>query len=211
MCGRFLTPDRAAFERHWGLAAPVDFVQSYNVAPSQTVPVIRHARTGERIADTMVWGFRPDWAKRAWINARSETVFESRAFERAALRQRCLVPAMGWYEWQGAKAPKQPYVFHLNGFVPFAFAGIWTARRNDADWVRSFAILTRPALAAIRNIHDRMPVVLDPDAYEAWLGTDVDVARQALAAPLDVVQTYPVSAHVNKPQNDDAQCIAPVI
>lgn len=127
MCGRFITPDQAAIEREWGLIGPVDFKQSYNLAPSQRAPVIRLEESGEMNLSLLTWGFQPGWAKRAWINARSETVYSSKAFASAARKRRCIVPAIGWYEWQGKKAPRQPYVFHRDGFLPFAFAGIWTA------------------------------------------------------------------------------------
>lgn len=212
MCGRYLTPDQAAFERYWSIVAPPDFEQSYNVAPSQLAPVIRRNPEGIEVASLMVWGFRPAWAKRAWINARAETVFEARVFADAARRHRCLVPAMGWYEWQGAKAPKRPFVLHRDGFVPLAFAGIWTARKVDDVWERSFAILTRPALAEIGAIHDRMPAVLGPEAAWTWLRADADVStlNDALADAGCDIAVYPVSTLVNKPENDDASLISPV-
>lgn len=212
MCGRYLTPDQAAFERYWGVSPPPDFRQSYNVAPSQLAAVLRRDPAGGDVASLMTWGFRPAWAKRAWINARSETVFDTRAFADAARRHRCLVPAMGWYEWQGDEAPKQPFVLHQDGFVPFAFAGIWTGRKIDDVWQRSFAILTKPALDTIRGIHDRMPAVLPPAAADVWLRPDADPAtlREALAAPAGTIACYPISMRVNKPENDDAGLISPV-
>lgn len=211
MCGRYLTPDQAAFERHWGLASPAGFRQSYNLAPSQLAPVIGVTADGELAARMMTWGFQPGWAKRAWINARAETARTSKAFGDAARRHRCLVPALGWYEWQGEVKPKQPFVLHLDGFLPMAFAGIWAARRVEEEWVRSFAILTRPALASIARIHDRMPVVLRPESYEAWTarGTDVDRAWELLDTPVESISAYAISNHVNKPEHDDPSCIQP--
>lgn len=212
MCGRYLTPDQAAFERYWSIPAPTDFAQSFNVAPSQLAPVVRRDPEGGDVASLMIWGFQPAWAKRGWINARSETIFETRAFADAVRRHRCLVPAMGWYEWQGDKAPKQPFVLHRDGYVPFAFAGIWTARKMDDVWQRSFAIVTRLAHDSIRPIHDRMPAVLSPEAGEAWLRPDVgcDALRDLLSAPGAEIVAYPVSTLVNKPENDDASLISPV-
>ena len=212
MCGRYLTPDQAAFERYWGTVAPPDFRQSFNVAPSQLAPVLRRDSNGLTVATLMIWGFQPGWAKRGWINARAETVFETRAFARAALRHRCLVPAMGWYEWQGDKAPKQPYVLHRDGFVPIAFAGLWTARQIDGAWQHSYAIVTRQAHEAIRDLHDRMPAVLDGDAAAVWLRPEAepDALRAALVAPSAPVAAYAVSSQVNKPEHDDPSLIAPV-
>jgi len=212
MCGRFITPDEAALERYFGLSAPPDFSQSFNLAPSRTAPVIRVGPDGQRDLALLTWGFQPAWARRAWINARSETVFETKAFAAAARKRRCLVPAIGWYEWQGAAAPRQPYVFHLDGFRPFAFAGIWTARETDAGWVRSFAILTTAADGPLKAIHDRKPLVLAEDAYAAWLApeTSVEELQALLAYDFGGIVAYRVSAYVNKPANDDPGCLVPL-
>ena len=148
MCGRYLTPDAAALERAWELSAPTGYRQSYNFAPSQLAPVILPGDDNALALDLLIWGFQPHWAKRAWINARSETVFTSRAFAPAAKRHRCLVPAVGWYEWQGAEAPRQPWLFHLDGFRPFAFAGIWTS--GTAEKPANFAIAADPGDAGLR-------------------------------------------------------------
>lgn len=212
MCGRYLTPDQTAFERHWGLAAPPDYFESFNAAPSQPLPVVRVDDDGNLDASLMTWGFQPPWAKRAWINARAETAFTTKAFASAAARRRCLVPAAGWYEWQGDAAPKQPYVCHLDGFVPFAFAGIWTGRKEDGEWHRSFAILTMEAEGALREIHHRRPVAVRPERYRQWMSaaTPEAEARQVLDDPLDGIVAYPVSDYVNKPAHDDARCIRPL-
>jgi putative SOS response-associated peptidase YedK len=211
VCGRYLTPDQAAFERHFGLAVPPDYFRSYNLAPSQSGPVVRISRAGDRVAELFTWGFQPAWAKRAWINARSETAFTSTAFGSAARKRRCLVPTLGWYEWQGQKAPKQPFVFHLDGFRPFAFAGLWTARQTEDGWQGSYAILTTAARPPLDEIHNRMPVVLAPEDYDSWISPDTASAdAEAIAArSFGEVQTYPVSTYVNKPANDDAACIKP--
>jgi len=212
MCGRYLTPDQAALERYWGLAAPAGFARSYNVAPSQLAPIVRVGAEGQRDLSLATWGFQPGWAKRAWINARSETAFTLNAFASAANKRRCLVPAAGWYEWQGEKAPKQPFVFHLDGFAPFAFAGIWTARELDDGWQRSFAILTTEAAGALREIHHRQPVVLDPGDYDAWLdaATPPAEAEALLGHDPEGISAYAISAFVNKPEHDDARCVEPL-
>lgn len=211
MCGRFLTPDEAAFERHWGIKPPLGFARSYNVAPSHLVPVIRRDPDGKLRADLFTWNFRPGWAKRGWINARAETAWSNRAFAPAAAKRRCLVPAIGWYEWKGEKAPKQPYVLELGEFRPFSFAGIWTGRELEGGWEHSFAILTRNATDTIADIHDRMPAVLHSSQYDAWLSSDTppEQAREIALSPVAKIETYPVSTYVNKPGNDGERCIEP--
>jgi putative SOS response-associated peptidase YedK len=212
MCGRFITPDQAAIERHWGLVAPAIFTQSFNMAPSQLAPVIRvNENDGQELA-LLTWGFQPSWAKRAWINARSETIFESKAFASAARKRRCIVPAVGWYEWQGKTPPRQPYVFHRDGFLPFGFAGIWTAREVDEQWQRSFAIVTAAASGELAEIHHRRPVVLSTEAQLEWLSADLDAATamNLFQQEPHLIKTYRVSGYVNKPVNNDPNCIAPL-
>ena len=210
MCGRYLTPAEADLERAWDLKLPADYRQSFNLAPSQLAPIVRPDRDGRRELALLVWGFRPHWAKRAWINARAETVFTSRAFERAARRYRCLVPALGWYEWQGEKPPKQPWLHHLDGFRPFAFAGIWTS--GGPELPHSFSILTTDATPALAGIHDRMPVVVDESHYARWLAPDCseEEAQAILDDNRSDMAVYKVSPYVNKPENNDADCIRPV-
>ncbi|HUF72085.1 MAG TPA: SOS response-associated peptidase [Gammaproteobacteria bacterium] len=210
MCGRYLTPGEADLERAWDLKLPADYRQSFNLAPSQRAPVVRPDREGARELALVVWGFRPQWAKRAWINARSETVFTSRAFEHAARRHRCLVLALGWYEWQGEKAPKQPWLFHVDGFRPFAFAGIWTP--GGPELPHSFAILTTDAPPALAGIHDRMPVVVNEADYARWLAPDCGEAeaQAILGNNRSDMAFYKVSPYVNKPEHNDAACIRPV-
>jgi putative SOS response-associated peptidase YedK len=213
MCGRYLTPDEAAFERYWELKAPAGYRRSYNVAPSQQAPIILRARDGRPTAELLTWGFHPAWAERTWINARSETVFTSKAFASAAEQRRCLVPALGWYEWQGKKAPKQPFLQYRAGLEPLAFAGIWTGIRTDEGWRRSFAILTRPATAPLRAIHDRMPAVVEPADYASWLALDTsqEGALGLLLGGEPDIAAYPISTYVNKPEHDDARCIEPLL
>jgi len=210
MCGRYLTPDEAALERAWHLAAPEGYLQSFNLAPSQLAPVVVGGEDGSRRLTQFKWGFQPHWAKRAWINARSETVFDSRAFAKAARRSRCLVPAVGWYEWQGDKPPRQPWLFHLDGFTPFAFAGIW--EQDGSDGTATFALLTTAAAPAIAEIHGRMPLVLAESDHERWLATDCDrsEAEGIIGNSRTDVAAYKVSAYVNKPENNDAACIRPL-
>ena len=216
MCGRYeinATPQE--LRAHFGDLVPAESWQaftafsSYNVAPSLSVPVVRFSkRSGENVIDRLTWGFQPQWAKRSWINARSDTLFESTAFREAAKKRRCLIPATGWYEWQetGGKR-KQPYYLHLDDV--FAFAGVWTARKlNESDWQTTFAIITTDAGGVAAQIHDRMPLVMNAQDYAAWLNP-LTAEPAALLSPFDAarLEAHPVSTVVNDPKNDTPACI----
>jgi putative SOS response-associated peptidase YedK len=182
---------------------------SYNIAPSRDCLVIRYdKRSGNNVVERLIWGFRPPWAKRSWINARDDTLLQTTAFREAARKRRCLVIATGWYEWQDSAAKrKQPYYIRFD--CVFAFAGIWTARKLDeTQWEVSFAIVTTAARGMVEAIHDRMPLVLDPRHYGAWLSPRVE-NPQGLLQPFEGagMEAYPVSRIVNDPKNDTAQCI----
>ncbi|HEX5421460.1 MAG TPA: SOS response-associated peptidase, partial [Gammaproteobacteria bacterium] len=181
----------------------------YNVAPTQLVPIVRMDKEGRRQVALFAWNFQPGWAQRSWINARAESAWRNRAFAAAAAGRRCLVPAVGWYEWQGTRTPKQPHVLHLGDFRPFSFAGIWTARELPEGWQHTFAILTRPAEGSIAAIHERMPAVVHPCHYEAWLSTETSAeeARGIALEPFGHIEHYAVSNFVNKPEQNDERCI----
>lgn len=219
MCGRYaLNATPVELRNHFGRWVPehgwpsLSPLASFNIAPSRDCVVLRHSkRDGDNVVDGLKWGFRPRRAKRSWINARAETLFETRAFSESARRRRCLVVASGWYEWQEKRDRlKQPYYVHFEGL--FAFAGVWTARKLDADeWELSFAIVTTPARGVVKPIHERMPLVLPPRHYAAWLDPGTENAR-GLLVPFDDgrMQAYPVSTYVNDPRHDDAKCLEPL-
>ncbi|HEY8521001.1 MAG TPA: SOS response-associated peptidase [Gammaproteobacteria bacterium] len=219
MCGRYeLNATPRDLEEHFGaLVRPEDWrslapVHRYNIAPSQPCLVIRYSkREGRNVLEPLVWGFRPQWAKRSWINARDDTLFDTAAFRQAAEKRRCLVPATGWFEWQETEGKrKRPWYLHFDR--PFAFAGVWTARRvnEGGDWELNFGIVTTDAKGVAQGIHDRMPLVLDPAHYAAWLDPRTENAR-ALLRPFDPTRmaAYPVSTRVNDPKNDDPQVLEP--
>ena len=150
MCGRYeLNATPLELSNHFGDLLPntrplAGLPTSYNIPPSTAQPVIRYGETdGANVVDLLTWGFRPTWAKRAWINARVETLFTNTAFRESASKRRCLVIATGWYEWQQAE-PKRKVPFYVHLDRPFAFAGIWTARKIGDAWEKSFAIVTAP-------------------------------------------------------------------
>jgi putative SOS response-associated peptidase YedK len=203
----------------------------YNVAPTQEVYAVAVRRSkddGEkprRQLGAFRWGLIPWWAKdlsvgSKMINARSEGIEHKRAYQEALSRRRCIIPADAFYEWQpqGDKRAKLPYVIrHLDG-SPLAFAGLWDRWRPrdqpDAEPVRSCVIITTEANDLIAPIHDRMPVVLPPDAWASWLdpdNADRDAIRGFLRpAPSADFDAYPVSTLVNGVAHEGPELIEPV-
>ena len=217
MCGRYsLTSPLEAVQQLFDVTGGGNLAPRYNIAPTQTVPVVRRddaAPSGRELAQ-LAWGLVPSWAKdptmgARMINARAETVAEKPSFRSAYRRRRCLVPADGFYEWKKENGGKQPYRIAFADNRPFAFAGLWEHwQGRDGSEIESFTIITTEANDQLRPIHHRMPVILDPGAYGAWLEVDNDDGAALLkpyaGAELDA---YPVSRHVNSPRNDDAECI----
>ncbi|HUO47021.1 MAG TPA: SOS response-associated peptidase [Acidimicrobiia bacterium] len=194
MCGRFsLSAEVDFYADYFGTVPPdtEDLRASWNVAPTDPVYVVAE-REHIRQIETMRWGLIPHWAKDSksiHINARVETVATTAAFRESFAKRRCLIPADGFYEWEPKDKGRSPHwVFRADGY-PVGFAGLWANRRNPADgeWVRSCTIITAPAKGLIASLHDRMPVALEPDAWESWLdrdATDPDLACQLLQ-PID--------------------------
>jgi len=229
MCGRYtLTRNdhiAEAFEAMPQAAAAADpwWKPRFNVAPTQPAPVITR-RGGAREVELMRWGLVPHWASLdgkpppLMINTRLESLHAKQWFRDALAHKRCLVPMDGYFEWvkppaASKKLPPQPFYFHPRAPGLCAFAGLWARSRNDAgDELHSFTIITAKANDLVRPIHDRMPVVLAPADYAAWLDPSVDgeAARALLGHPAGADWLRdPVSTWVNKVVHDDAACIAP--
>ncbi|MBL9139054.1 MAG: SOS response-associated peptidase [Verrucomicrobiales bacterium] len=165
----------------------------YNICPTQKAPVVRRGPTGSCTLEELRWGLIPAWAKDTTsaakcINARSETVAEKPMFRSAFRRRRCLVPADGYYEWQMAKPRKLPWRFTRLDRHPMLFAGLWESWRppgqTDAPEIETFTILTRAPTPRIAEIHDRMPVILEPEAAAMWLDPSTTEAQLiTLCAP----------------------------
>ncbi|MGH6960565.1 MAG: SOS response-associated peptidase, partial [Dongiaceae bacterium] len=186
----------------------------YNAAPSQNLPVVRLDRDGRRELALLRWGLIPSWARDPaigyrTINAKAETVAEKPAFRAAFRKRRCLVPADGFYEWQKIDGGKQPWRITLKDGAPFAFAGLWEHWDKGGEPVESFTIITTTANALCAEIDDRMPVIIGPADYEAWLAAADTAIPQALLQPYpaETMAAYPVGTRVNSPKNDDAQLI----
>jgi putative SOS response-associated peptidase YedK len=222
MCGRYVAPDDAATEREFNLVrAEWQFPESYNVAPTQLVPVVR-MQEGRRVGRLLRWGLIPFFArgvapKYSTINARMETVQSSACYREPWARgQRCLLPARGFYEWQTqSEGPKIPYYIHLNDQEIFALAGLWDrSPGEDGQWIESCVHLTMPANRLVGEIHNtqhRMPAILTRESREAWLtGTPAEAWSVLAPYPDEHMVAWPVSTRVNKPANNDAALIAPL-
>lgn len=234
MCGRFtLKTPNPRLRDLFGLHDLPHFVPRFNIAPTQSIPAIRamDAAVVLREAVMLRWGLIPFWAKdmaigNTMINARAETVAEKPAFRQAFSKRRCLIPADGFFEWEKlANGRKQPWWIRMADEEPFAMAGLWeiwsprhTSVASDADSpasgnVQSCTILTITANADMQTIHDRMPVILPVDAWDAWLNPSSDKSTlQSLLLPFEngrLIRSR-VSTIVNRPIVDSPECIEPI-
>ena len=210
-----------------------DWVPSFSVAPTEQAPIVRErSRDGDlrRQLDLASWGLKPAWSKPggpAPINARLESVATNGMFRGAFAGQRCLVPMLGYFEWQQQEDGKQPYFLHASpgspaNADPLAAAGLYSVRKDGDDWALTFTILTREARDASGEVHDRMPVFLTPDAWDSWLTPEKITAPEEALAMLDrssvaiaaTIVSHPVDRGVNNVRTVDAQdptVIDPVI
>ncbi len=232
MCGRFtLTSSAQEVARLFELDDSPDLRARYNIAPGQTIAVLRPDDEQGRALAWHRWGLVPSWAKdpsvgHRMINARAETAAEKPSFRSAFRRRRCLIPADGFYEWSGPRQARRAHWFRVGGGV-FAFAGLfehWVAPPRESpdeeatgeppEELWTCTILTTEANAVVRPYHDRMPVILEPRDHVAWLDPGND-DRDALAAllvpsPPDRMEVIDVGSRVNDVRHDDAECIAPL-
>jgi len=237
MCGRYSHRYTwRQLERLLSLTSvPWEFAKRYNVAPTQTAPVVRADGKGGRSADLLRWGLIPSWAKSAAIasslvNARSETAHEQPAFRTAFRQRRCVVPVSGFYEWgtkpaavglfgePAGRPGKQPYYLTSSDGEPLLLAGLWESWRDpalppDAPPLETFTILTTLPNEMVVKIHDRMPAILDVEGCAKWLDLkqDVDSLRALLVPyPAELMARWPVSNRVNSPKHDDETCVQPL-
>ncbi|MBI4789671.1 MAG: SOS response-associated peptidase [Chloroflexi bacterium] len=221
MCGRFILeadPDeiRKAFNLD---QAPSPIQPSYNIAPTQSIATVVQ-RDGQYVLEMMRWGLIPVWAKEMsigakMINARAETIAEKPSFKRPLKKQRCLIVASGFYEWQKQGASKTPMFIRFKSSEPFGFAGLYdTWKSPDGESLTSCTIITTSANELMRSIHERMPVILPKKAHKLWLdpaNQDLDELVALLQPyPADKLIAYPVAPLVNSIRNNSAENIRPV-
>jgi putative SOS response-associated peptidase YedK len=205
----------------------------FNVAPTQAVPIVRNRAAAERRRLTILrradgtaerelvtarWGLIPPWARdpaigSKTINARAESVAEKPAFRAAFRARRCVVPASGFYEWRRrGKGPRWPYLIRRRDGQPMGFAGLWETWTDPAtgEVVTTCTIVTCAANELMAELHDRMPVILGPEDYEAWLDpSDPRGTGLLRPCPAEWLEAVPVSTRVNNPRNDDSGLIQP--
>ncbi len=230
MCGRYVSPEQAAIERQWhvgrhnqpDLSEP--FAARYNVAPQQGnpanyVPAVRKTDDGELELVRLQWWLLPFWSKEPRIkystfNARVETVAKAASFRDPLKRRRCIIPALGWYEWQELPSGNLPWYLHGANVEILAFAGLWDRWQGGSDVIESCSIIVGPANEAFRKIHDRMPFVLPADRAEQWLDrdlTDADKVTELLQPnPDDSIAFHRVGTRVSNARNQGAELIKAV-
>lgn len=211
-------PDRAAIQ-------PLG--ENYNVAPTNDIYAVVADRNAEPTLRTFRWGLVPSWAKdlkigSKMINARAETLAEKPAFKPLFRSKRVIVPMDGFYEWKivpGQKT-KQPYFIHRRDDEPLAVAGLWAVWRDkaagpDAPWLHTCTVITTAANATMAAVHDRMPVLLAPQAWQQWLDPDNHdlevLAALLVPAPDELLVMHPVSTAVNSVRNKGAELIECVV
>jgi len=225
MCGRFtLFSSPRELQRFFNAQPPSFEIQpNYNVAPTQEIPVIIQHEDGSHLKKRH-WGLVPFWAKDTsigsrMINARAETVASKSAFRTAIKQRRCLIPANGFYEWFGKTGSKQPYYFCFSSNEQLAFAGlyeVWEDKEapSDAEPYKSCTIITTDASDSVKDIHNRMPLILKPEVYAEWL--DPENKEQAKIEEVlkngcvKELTRYPVSKLVNHVGNNSKECMEPL-
>lgn len=218
MCGRYsLVQTGEVAERFDAAQADLSLAPRYNVAPSQSMPVV--VRNSPNRLVEMQWGLIPAWSKEpqvkfSTINARAETLATSPVFRGPFKTRRCLVPASGFYEWRQTSQGKQPYWIGLRGGELFAFAGLYDIWRDrEGNELYSYTIVTTPPNDLVAPIHNRMPVILHRDDEDAWLDkhTNPDQLAALLAAyPAEEMEAYGVSRAINNPANEGVELMQPI-
>ncbi len=220
MCGRFaltieLSELQAAFP--WIDIGSV-YKPRYNIAPSQEILAFPNIPNGK--AGWFRWGLIPPWAKDKkvgykMINARAETVREKPSFRNAFKKQRCLIPADGFYEWKKEGAGKTPYRICMKSQRPFVLAGLWEKWVSDQETIFSCTIITTEANEVLKPIHHRMPVILNAENYDAWLDPehrdDKNLGKLLAPFPADEMTAFPISKQINSPQNEGPGSVMPEV
>jgi putative SOS response-associated peptidase YedK len=230
MCGRYVVAyDPQTLVAGFSLTRIQPFERRWNIAPQSPVPVVYETRDGERVAELMRWGLVPHWAKDESIghklnNARSEGMADKPSFRQAVRRRRCILPASGFYEWTTAtgadgKPYKQPHYISPAQAPFLAMAGLFEAWRppgaaDDVPWLLTCCVITTAANALMAPIHDRMPVLLPPGHWAAWLSRQQQdpaaLAPLMAGLPADALQAWPVGRAVSRAGNEGPTLVEPL-
>ena len=220
MCGRYsLTQTIDALATFLDVDERPNLQARWNIAPTQTAPVVRLGDDGARQLAMLRWGLVPGWAKDLAfgahaINARAESVAEKPTFKEALRRRRALVPADGYYEWMVTGKTKQPYRFTLKGEGIMVFAGLWERWGTGADTVETFGFVTTDASPDVTPVHDRMPVLLEPQDWAVWLDpktTVPDLLARLKPPPAGRLVHHPVSIRVNSARSEGPELALPSV
>ncbi len=216
MCGRFALASKAStLSTQFDTNICDTLTPRFNIAPSQKIIVLRTRNHHQRREPALLtWGLVPSWAKDQSIgarltNARSETAFTKPSFRDSFCRRRCLIPATGFYEWTTSGKRKQPYHVRLISNEPFGIGGLWDKWEQNGVTIETCTILTCSANQAMQHLHPRMPVIVQPERYDAWLdpATELkDLSQDLLPFPKETTVISPVSDYVNDVRHDDVRC-----
>lgn len=221
MCGRYAAARDSAEVADWFGAEQLpttDLPPRYNIAPTAESYIVLEV-DAVRAVEIARWGLVPSWSKdpsrgSRMINARSETVAQKPAFRSAFKRRRCLVPVDGYYEWQTTtSAPKQPFFIHARDHGLLALAGLYEDWRGPEGVMRTFTVLTHEPPAWLGVIHDRMPVIVQPDMWQPWLSPQTpegdleDLLAGVMAVSADGLEAYPVAPVVNRATHEGSHLI----
>lgn len=216
MCGRFALKNPKALKAAFLLKEDPDLRPRYNIAPTQNVAIIRD--NGEdRHLSLARWGLIPSWSKSAasgysTINARAESVDTKPTYRTPFKRQRCIIPADGFYEWHLQNGVKVPHHICLQDEQPFAIAGLWDVWKGPEGDITSCTIIVTSANQFMQKLHDRMPVILEPKDYDQWLDSnyqDVPSLKTLLEpSPDEWLKAWPVNRILNNPRNESAECVS---
>lgn len=220
MCSRYsLTSPSEAVRSYFHYDNEAVFPPRYNIAPSQPVAIVRTTPKGGRELALVRWGLIPHWVKdprnmRLMVNARAETAAEKPSFRAAMRHRRCLVPTDGYYEWAGSAGARRPFLIRPRTGGPLAMAGIfenWLGA--DGSEIESMAILTVAANRTLAPLHDRMPAIIAPQDFDAWLdcssGSSIAASAMLAPAPEDLLELIEVSRKLNNPRNEGPDVQAP--
>lgn len=220
MCGRYaLYGPQSRLRDQFGAEPPTNWQDRYNIAPTQDAPVIRQGKDGAPVALNARWGLLPSWVKEPGrlqqpINAKLETAGEKPMFRHAFKKSRVLVPAAGFYEWKAETDHKQPYFIRPADGGLFGFGGLLEHWEGEGGAVWSFAILTMEPNSVMAPIHNRMPVIIQPVDYNAWLDpgvTDAGVVRELAGMyPAESMIVHPVGRAVGNPRSQGPGLIEPL-